>query len=283
MNHRVWRIRRLASVVLLLGLLLSLSGCFLFGSQVVTPTLAPNATAVVDAGADITATASVQAIATVKQPTNTSASSANSKPSATPTLKPTEEPEQTTESTAEPETTVKPTVKPTAEPAATQKPTLTPTESSCAVAVDLSLNEMYALAGGYAKLGCAIAAAAEERWGVQLYERGWMFWRGPEKAIYVALVDLSYTVRADTWNESMSERSCDIRAPEGLQQPKRGFGLVWCNEEGTRAALGFAQAEEVGAQVVVQRFTGGMIALQSDGTARVFYTNSTWAILPTIG
>jgi len=257
--------RHLGMAAFLMAVMMLLTGCFLAGPQVVIPTLAPNATVVVDAQnltAESTHTQTASATPQPTRPAATETDSDTARASSTPRALPAD------------------TYAP--EPASTSTPAATAAQkSACSIAVDADLVHLYTLAGGYAKLGCAVAAAAAEPWGLQLFERGWMFWRGPEKAVYAALLDLTYTVRADSWDESQPERSCDYPAPANLQQPKRGFGLVWCSEENTRNALGYAQAEEYGAELRVQRFENGMLVLQPDGTARVLNNNHTWAVLPT--
>jgi hypothetical protein len=142
--------------------------------------------------------------------------------------------------------------------------------------VDARLLAAYNAAGGRTRLGCAKGAAGEEQWGYQEYEHGWMFWRGPKTTIYAGKADASYTIYADEWTSSLPERACDYPAPSGLLQPKRGFGLVWCNNGELRTAIGFATIEEFGAQAVVQEFDNGFIAAQADGSTRIFYNDNTW-------
>ncbi|MCE5259893.1 MAG: hypothetical protein LLG44_12690, partial [Chloroflexi bacterium] len=248
---------------LALGLLLSLSGCFLF-DQVEVPTLAANATVVVDAEA-LTAAAGATPSATRTQTKAPSTAGPTATASATPTA------------TAEPSATPKPTVKPSPMP---------DSEEGCAVKVDLALQAAYSAAGGYAKLGCPAAPAADEQWAFQPYEHGIMFWRGPEKAVYLAHEDSTFQIRADLWDETVPEQVCVFTPPEGFLQPKRGFGLLWC-EEPIRTSFGWAALEEASVNYRVQRFanTAGdfaLLAVPAWGHAYAFYTDYTWLDVMTI-
>ncbi|MHB1354732.1 MAG: hypothetical protein ACYCZF_02010 [Anaerolineae bacterium] len=258
------RIRRVVWLSLVLGLVVfALSGCFLLGPQVVIPTLAPNASPVVNVIKTDTLepTVTVEKAAsdgkTIESKPSATKQSASATPSSTPTA--TKEP-----STATPTVTPKP---------ATATPTPQP---PCPQQVDDRLLAAYNAAGGRARLGCAKTSAVEEQWGYQKYEHGWMFWRGPKTTIYAGKADGAYSIHADEWNSSLPERACDYPAPSGMMQPKRGFGLVWCKNDDLRAAIGFASAEEFPAQALVQEFDNGVIVAQASGNTRVFYSDNTW-------
>jgi len=67
--------------------------------------------------------------------------------------------------------------------------------------------------------------------------------------------------------------------PNGLYQPVRGFGRVWRESQRVRQALGWATAEEMGFEAVIQEFAGGLIwrnpesdtffILMNDGTYQI--------------
>lgn len=263
MRQDTMRIIKLALLPAVLGLAaLALSGCFLFGSQVLIPTLAPNASPVVGVVKN-----------TTLEPTSTVAKEGSSGKTIAPKTTVTKEVESATAS-ATPTATKEP---PTAEPSATLEPTATPTtQPPCPQQVDDRLLAAYNAVGGRARLGCAKAGAVEEQWGYQEYEHGWMFWRGPKTAIYAGKADATYAIYPDEWNSSLPERACEHAAPSGLMQPKRGFGLAWCKHDDLRTAIGFAKGEEFPAQAVVQEFDNGFIAAQAGGSTRVFYSDNTW-------
>jgi hypothetical protein len=82
----------------------------------------------------------------------------------------------------------------------------------------------------------------------QTFERGYMFYLERFDEIWV-LVDSGsrryWRAYADTFNEGDQEFDPNISAPGGLQQPRRGFGSVWRNQDNVRDALGWATGPEV--------------------------------------
>jgi hypothetical protein len=94
---------------------------------------------------------------------------------------------------------------------------------------------------------------------VQTFERGTMLWLGAEDAVIVLYAEPTYTTRwarfEDRWNEGDPVDDPALDPPPGLQQPIRGFGLIWWEHPEVRAQLGWATAGEQGYTTVLQRTT----------------------------
>lgn len=99
-----------------------------------------------------------------------------------------------------------------------------------------------------------ISAAAEQQ-----FERGTMIWVGAEDAIYVVYriggVPAHWQRFQDQWDESQPAEDPALVPPEGLQQPIRGFGLIWRERSGVRDGLGWALEGEQAFTTIVQRTT----------------------------
>ena len=90
----------------------------------------------------------------------------------------------------------------------------------------------------------------------QRFERGVMLWVSHEDRIYVLFDDgysREWKAYRDEWDEGDPTLDPDIVPPAGLQQPVRGFGLLWREESGIRERLGWAVEEEHGYQTALQR------------------------------
>lgn len=125
-------------------------------------------------------------------------------------------------------------------------------------------------------MGCPVAEATEGDWAAQPFERGLMYWRAATRIIFVLLDDGRYYSYPDGWQEGMSSLSCEAIAPSGLQQPVRGFGLVWCREEGVRDAIGWATEGERGLRILHQPFPGGWLMWDYQGPVRVLQSDGHW-------
>jgi hypothetical protein len=90
----------------------------------------------------------------------------------------------------------------------------------------------------------------------QFFERGFMMWLAPREAIYVFYEDGNYRVYPDEFQEGDPERDPDLVPPEGLEQPIRGFGLVWRTHPEVREGLGWATAPEKGFSTWIQGYQG---------------------------
>jgi hypothetical protein len=94
-----------------------------------------------------------------------------------------------------------------------------------------------------------------ETWAAeQPFENGRMVWleevRGEtfvtQRQVLVFYNDGKYEQYQDTWTEDQPESDPSIVPPEGLLQPIRGFGKVWCEIDGVRDRLGWATVPELG-------------------------------------
>lgn len=99
-----------------------------------------------------------------------------------------------------------------------------------------------------------VSSAAEQH-----FENGTMVWVAEEDAIFVFFDAPQTTTRwsrfQDHWEEGMADRDPDVTPPPGLQQPIRGFGLVWREQSHVREQLGWAVDDEQGFTTVMQRTT----------------------------
>ncbi|MDI9548166.1 MAG: hypothetical protein QM346_11280 [Chloroflexota bacterium] len=103
----------------------------------------------------------------------------------------------------------------------------------------------------------------------QSFEHGTLIWRGDNLSILALFDDGSWKAFPDTWEEGEPEFDLDISAPDGLQQPMRGFGKVWRTEEEVQARLGWALDKEQGYSAFVHSFERGFL-MGSPVGARVF-------------
>jgi hypothetical protein len=189
-----------------------------------------------------------------------------------------------TRPTAPPQTEVPPTTPPqtevpppTSTPILTPTPTLTPTPGPTPECTFDAEGEFAALWQTYKdQLGCplypkpkAIQDAEQE------FDNGRMFWREDNLHIYVVYEQGApsgtYQVFLDEWEEGDPEYSCAGTPPADRLQPKRGFGVVWCNLGGPAAAIGWGLEEEAGfwagkGDPLVHDFGSGVIFRDSAGT-----------------
>jgi hypothetical protein len=95
----------------------------------------------------------------------------------------------------------------------------------------------------------------------QHFEHGVMVWRADTGQIYVFLADAgTWQSFADTFEEGDPESDPRFAPPGGgLQQPIRGFGKVWRDNEALRKQLGWATAKEQAQSAEVQSFERGQM------------------------
>lgn len=131
---------------------------------------------------------------------------------------------------------------------------------------------------------CPPNAATESQAAGQFFQYGKMFWIGAQDAIYVIYEDSNtprWQVFQDTFEEGMPETdpSLDAQAPPYADwQPRRGFGLIWRNQPGVLARLGWAEsAYEQAYTARLQTRADGTIFL-SDPNGRVYalLTGGNW-------
>ncbi|MFN2188009.1 MAG: hypothetical protein ACK2T3_04545 [Candidatus Promineifilaceae bacterium] len=123
---------------------------------------------------------------------------------------------------------------------------------------------------------------------VQNFQNGMMIWVEDEDQIYVLYEDSmspDWNRYSDSWQEGVPESDPSLVPPEGLQQPIRGFGLLWREEPGIRQRLGWALGAEMGFDTVVQRtsyakYNETFIQAPDGGLWRLFAEHSGWEKLP---
>jgi len=121
------------------------------------------------------------------------------------------------------------------------------------------------------EIGCPTEDHRELNAASQDFERGYMVWREDERLTYVICEGSGWESYADRWQQGMPEQDPSYGPPpEGLIQPKRGFGLVWQENPAVRDGLGWALNEERQCdQADVQRFEHGlMLACTKDVVPR---------------
>ncbi|QPC81526.1 hypothetical protein G4Y79_17785 [Phototrophicus methaneseepsis] len=102
----------------------------------------------------------------------------------------------------------------------------------------------------------------------QAFQNGRMFWLEPVGQIWVLTTDENenqvWLVYNDTWEEGMPETDDTLVPPEpGLQQPVRGFGKLWRENDDVRNLLGWAVDPELGFVTRYEFYHGGEMV---DGT-----------------
>ncbi len=105
----------------------------------------------------------------------------------------------------------------------------------------------------------------------QRFERGWMFWLQPNQQIWLLTVNDSdehlWSVYDDIYVDGDTESVTEIVAPEGKQQPIRGFGKLWREQPEVRAALGWALEDEQGHTTRYEYHHGGALGENMQYTA----------------
>jgi len=100
--------------------------------------------------------------------------------------------------------------------------------------------------------GCPAGDPMTSQAGYQPFQNGRMVWLKELKngntvtpnQIIVLYNDGRWARFDDTWQEGQPEIDPGIVAPEGLMQPKRGFGKLWRSNADVRNRLGWATVEE---------------------------------------
>lgn len=126
--------------------------------------------------------------------------------------------------------------------------------------------------------------------GEQPFQYGHMFYlsdRGPQMIIVYDVYG-DWELREADWWDGEPEYSCQVSVPNGLWQPRRGFGDIWCNQlGGPGARIGWALADEQGFDNVdmVQDFENGIIFRDADGKnkklAYVFFKDNWTFVIET--
>jgi hypothetical protein len=174
----------------------------------------------------------------------------------------------TATATATPGPTQTPAATPTLHPPA---PTATP--GPCREAND----QEKAILAAVPQLTCVTSEQQTLWMARQPFQHGQMIWRSDEPAIYVLYNDGTYTRYEDQWTEDQPVDDPTLRPPEGMLQPKRGFGRLWREQLGGAnsvkfARIGWATEEEKGMDATVQQWKGGQIF--DFGTGKLVLLNS---------
>ncbi|MBC7265277.1 MAG: hypothetical protein H5T64_13120 [Chloroflexi bacterium] len=170
-----------------------------------------------------------------------------------------------------------PTFTPTPYRAWTPAPAVTPSPFSCAIQPTGRIGQVWASQPEVRlALGCPIGEAIETDMAEERFEHGRMIWRREGQSIAVLFDDGTWSFHLDTWDESQPTYSCEASPPEGLYQPRRGFGKVWCNETVVRELLGWASEEERGFRGRCQEYAGGTIMETDQGVVWVLAASGRW-------
>jgi hypothetical protein len=117
---------------------------------------------------------------------------------------------------------------------------------------------------------------APVQYAEQLFENGRMFWLQPIGQIWVLVVTDEgrgvWSVYPDNFEEGDPESDLSLIPPfDDLQQPIRGFGLLWRENDDVRDALGWAVQDEVGYVAPYEYHAGGTIDSSGDYVAAPGY------------
>lgn len=147
----------------------------------------------------------------------------------------------------------------------------------CAIAVAPWFEARYAEdAALRSALGCPTATDRSTNLAEQMFQHGLMIYRADTQQIYVLLNSGAWSVFADRWTSDQPEGGL-VRAPDGLFEPRRGFGKLWREKlGGANAAIGFATATEQGLSGQLQTFERGTVIRNDRGVVRVLLANGTW-------
>lgn len=121
----------------------------------------------------------------------------------------------------------------------------------------------------------------------QVFERGIMIWlEGSPNEIYALYNDGTYQQFADTFNEAVDPETGGETPPNGMLEPRRGFGKVWRTFSSVKSNLGWALSGEISGFSTIQDFVRGkMIYIPVRGDVLGVVTNpdggtGTWIALP---
>lgn len=145
-----------------------------------------------------------------------------------------------------------------------------PQPALCAMAV----GPTFARVWNYNMTGCPTKSEADVLSAYETFERGFMVWRQDDDGHYAVYDDRTY----DVFYYSPAEPP-NFSCPEAEQlgKPRRGFGIVWCQNPTVRHRIGQALDDEVGDYRPVQIFERGfMIYLKERGVTYAFLSDGTW-------
>lgn len=148
--------------------------------------------------------------------------------------------------TAEPLTAEPPTPASSEKPTAVASPTITELTVPCErEAWGWFEGALQMVSGVREQIGCPTQEHLSLTAASQDFQYGYMLWREDEQLVYVLYDAGGWESYPDLWQEGMLEQDPSFGPPpEGLIQPKRGFGLVWQEYPAARDRLGWAFNEE---------------------------------------
>lgn len=124
------------------------------------------------------------------------------------------------------------------------------------------------------RLGCATGPGVNMQLARETFQHGLMLWLSGPKQIVVIQSNGTWKMYPDTWQEG--EPLADVGpAPAGLVAPVRGFGKVWRDESGVRAALGWGTAPEQSVAGAVESFAHGQMVSTADHEVYVLFEDGT--------
>jgi hypothetical protein len=126
------------------------------------------------------------------------------------------------------------------------------------------------------KFGCPTQPAMRENWGWQPFEHGTAYWRRDTRQVIIALSNGVMLPFEDRWQEGIPDQACEATAPDGLWQPIRGFGLVWCEQPRVREGLGWATLPEATFLSTFQLFGHGVLFAEQDKGVIWLDNGGTW-------
>ncbi|MEL7673435.1 MAG: hypothetical protein AAGU78_06825 [Chloroflexota bacterium] len=139
---------------------------------------------------------------------------------------------------------------------------------------------------------CAAAPAELTTEAEQTFERGRMVWVAALDRIYVVFEDGArpgWAMYPDEFNEGDPERDESLAPPPGLEQPIRGFGLVWRNNPRVRERLGWGVSPEVSFEGMMQadsaepRLATLYLRLRDGGILALDAQTNEWDVLVAAG
>lgn len=127
---------------------------------------------------------------------------------------------------------------------------------ACGIPVAARFGNAYASV--QARIGCPVNGGSSVIGMVtEPFERGNMFWRSDTRQIYALAANGQFWQVMDSWNDSIPASDPAFSPPGGMQQPVRGFGLVWRSNQAVRDALGWATLPEAQYDGFWQEFERG--------------------------
>lgn len=102
---------------------------------------------------------------------------------------------------------------------------------------------------------CPFTEAVMTQAAFQAMQNGFMIWTQSGLTIYVMLNDSrlpAWVVAPDTFAEGEPEVDFNLQIPQGLLQPRRGFGKLWRGDKALQERLGWATTAELGYTASVQ-------------------------------